>query len=333
MTQASKARIVGMGSYLPSRVLTNQDLERMVDTSNEWIVERTGILERRLAEEEETTADMACRAAALALEKAGLEAQEIDLIIVATVTSDYLMPSTASLVQHRLGAKRAAAVDLQAACTGHLYGLSFAKACVNSGMYRHVLLISADKMSSIVDYQDRATCILFGDGATAALISSKGSGLWLREISLGSDGGSAELLYIPAGGAKIPASQQTVEQRSHYIAMNGRELYKHAVRRMVEAAEVCMGKSGMDWNDVKWVVPHQANLRIIEATAKRLPVPQEKIFTETVHKYGNNSAASVGIALDELLQRDSLEAGESVMLVAFGSGVTWGAALATQISD
>lgn len=325
-----KAKIIGTGRYLPEQILTNAELEKLVDTTDDWIVSRTGMKERRIAGEKEFTSDMGFEAALVALEDAKVQAEEVDLILVATLTPDYVFPSTACLLQSRLGSVKAAAVDIQAACSGYLYGLSMAKAFVESGMYRTVLLVAAEKLSSIVNYQDRNTCILFGDGASACVVSSDRSkkGLLIRDIALGSDGSLAELLILPAGGAKMPASAETVSSGMHYLKMEGKEVFKHAVRRMEAACKECLDRLNLKEQDISWIVPHQANIRIIEAIAKRFESPMERVYL-TIHKYGNTSASSLGIALDELLKEKELQVGENLLLTAFGAGLTWGGSILT----
>lgn len=323
-----QAKIRGTGSYLPEKVLTNQDLEKMVETSDEWIVTRTGMKERRLARGDEFTSDMGRDAALKALEAAQCPAEEIDLILFATITPDYAFPSTACLIQRQIGAHKAAAVDLQAACTGYLYALGIAKAFIESGMYRNILIVASEKLSSIVDYKDRNTCVLFGDGASAAVVSSEGKGLVVRDVTLGADGDQAELLVLPAGGSRNPSTEKTVADNLHYLRMEGKEVFKHAVRRMESASKESIDKSGLQESEISWFVPHQANLRIIEALAKRFNIPTEKVFV-TIHKYGNTSASSLGIALDELLREKQPAPGENILLTAFGSGLTWGAAVLT----
>lgn len=324
-----KAKIIGTGSYVPERVLTNSDLEKMVETTDEWIFTRTGIKERRLAGETEFTSDMGIQASKRALEFAGLPAEEIDFIIVATLTPDYVFPSTACLIQEGLKAKKAAAIDIQAACTGYLYGLSIAKSFVETGLYRNVLVIAAEKLSSIVNYKDRSTCVLFGDGASACIVSGEGKGLAIQSLCLGADGEQAELLMMPAGGCRRPASHQTVDEGLHYIKMAGNEVFKHAVRRMEAASKECLDLASLTENDVSWLIPHQANERIIDAIAKRFQhLPPERIF-KTVQKYGNTSASSVGIALDELLREGHVQSNENILLTAFGSGFTWGSVILT----
>lgn len=329
MALRPKARIIGLGSYLPDKILTNQDLEKLVDTSDEWITSRTGMKERRLANLQEFPSDMGVAAARRALEFAKTSSDKIDLILVATMSPDYPSPSTAALIQSALGAQKAAAVDIQAACSGYLYGLSMAKAFIESGAYQHILVVATEKMSSIVDYQDRNTCVLFGDGAGAALVSSHGKGYKIETSCLGADGSLADLLMIPGGGVRNPASQETLSNRMHFMKMTGKELFKHAVRRMSGAAVECLEKSGINDQQISWLVPHQANERIIDAIAKSMNIPEEKVF-KTLHKYGNTSASSIAIALDELNQEKRIKNGERILLVAFGAGLTWGAVLLTK---
>lgn len=330
LIKAIKAKIVGTGSYLPEKVLTNQALEKMVDTSDEWIVSRTGMKERRIARDDEFTSDMGYEAAIRALEDAEISVDEVDFILVATLTPDYAFPSTACLLQARLKADRAGAMDIQAACTGYLYALALAKSFVESGMYKTVLIVASEKLSSIVNYKDRNTCILFGDGASACVVSSfaKKKSLSISNVRLGADGTLSDLLILPGGGARAPASQDTIAGDLHYLKMEGKEVFKHAVRRMEAASKECMDQLGLEEKDINWIVPHQANMRIIEAIAKRFNVSMEKVYI-TIHKYGNTSASSVGIALDELLKEKDLETGDNLLLTAFGAGLTWGAAILT----
>jgi len=320
-----KAKIIGTGSYLPEKVLTNQDLEKLVETSDEWIVTRTGIKERRIAKADEFTSHMGAKAAKSAILDAGLIPEQIDFILVATLTPDYLFPSTACLIQKEIGAKRAAAVDIQAACTGFLYLLLMAKSFVESGTYKNVLIVTAEKLSAITDYKDRSTCVLFGDGAAACVVSGEGKGLSIEGVQLGADGEQSQLIFMPGGGCAAPASVETVEGGLHYIKMAGNEVFKHAVRRMESACKDCLDSLGLTEDEISWLIPHQANLRIIDAIAKRFEhLPSERIV-KTVHKYGNTSASSVGIALDELLKKSPLKKGERILLTAFGAGLTWGA--------
>ncbi len=322
-----KAKIIGTGSYLPFRVLTNQDLERMVDTSDEWILSRTGMKERRLARQDEYTSTMGAAAARVAIEDARLAPGQIDFILVATLTPDYIFPSTACLIQHEIGAKKAGAADVQAACTGYLYVLSMAKAWVEAGVYRNILVVASEKLSSIIDYKDRSTCILFGDGAAACVVSCEGKGLSIASIRLGADGEQAELLMLPGGGCRHPASAASLASGMHYIKMAGNEVFKHAVRRMESASRECLEAACVSEQDVAWIIPHQANIRILDAMAKRFEhLPQDRVY-KTVQKYGNTSSSSLGIALDEWRREQLGKPGEKILLTAFGAGFTWGAAL------
>jgi 3-oxoacyl-[acyl-carrier-protein] synthase III len=327
-TKSTKARIIASGSYVPQRVLTNQDLEKIVDTTDEWIWTRTGMKERRIAAEGEFTSDMGFEAAKRALENGGIAPQEIDLILFATITPDYLFPSTACLLQARLGAVNAAALDIQAACTGYLYGISIAKAFIEAGAYKTILLVASEKLSSIVDYSDRGTCVLFGDGAAACVISSQGKGFHIQNVTVGADGEQSNLIMLPGGGSRNPSSKETLAGGLHYLKMDGKETYKHAVRRMEMAAKETILKSGISETQVDWIIPHQANIRIIEGLAKRFNVPMEKVYI-TLHKYGNTSASSLGIAFDEFQMEKTLGPEKAVLLVAFGAGLTWGASTLT----
>lgn len=325
------ARIIGTGSYLPEKILSNFDLEKMVETSDEWITTRTGIKERRIAGSEEFTSTMGVKAAQKALKAAGKKPEDIDLILVATLTPDFIFPSTAALIQRAIQAPQAAAFDFQAACTGYLYGLSMAKGFIEAGLYQNILLIASEKLSSIVNYNDRNTCVLFGDGAAAAIISTEGEGFAIREVCLGADGEVAELLMLPAGGSRKPASLETVENGEHFISMEGKEVFKHAVRRMENAAKECLIKANISQEAINWLIPHQANERIIDAIAKRFEISEDKVF-KTVHKYGNTSASAIAIALDELIRGAApIEEGNHMLLVAFGAGFTWGASILTKI--
>ncbi len=324
-----KARIKAMGSYLPEKVLSNLDLEKMVDTSDEWIRSRTGIQERRIAAPQEASSDMGILAARQALERAEMKANEIDLILVATMTPDHLTPSTAAIIQAKLGAAGVAAFDIQAACSGFLYGLSIAKAYIESGMYRRVLLIASEKMSAFIDYQDRNTCVLFGDGAAAAVVTNEGEGFFIDSIILGADGLQAELIGIPGGGSRTPVHGNSFEGGDHFVKMNGKEVFKHAVRRMTGAANDCLKLAGLEVENIAWLVPHQANERIMDALVKNFNVSPEKV-TKTLHKYGNTSGSSVAISLDELIQVTPIAYEEHLLLVAFGAGLTWGASVLTK---
>jgi len=320
--------ILGTGSYAPERILTNDDLAKMVDTSDEWIRARSGIRERRIAGPETATSDLALAAAQRALADAGVEAGAIDLVIVATITPDMPMPATACVVQAKLGVKHTAACfDLNAACSGFVYALDTACAMLASGRYQKALVIGAEKLSSVVDWQDRGTCLLFGDGAGAVVIGvSDTPGIGLIGTRLGALGEDTELLYIPAGGSRMPISPEAIARRDHCIKMKGKEVFKLAVRMMEEAARDILEQHGLAATQIGLVIPHQANLRIIDAIAQYLELPVERFFVN-VDRYGNTSAASVPIALDEARKAGRIKAGEVTLLVAFGAGLTYGSAL------
>jgi 3-oxoacyl-[acyl-carrier-protein] synthase III len=320
--------ILGTGSYAPERILTNEDLARMVDTSDEWIRARSGIRERRIAAPQEATSDMAVQAGRRALEDAGVAASEIDLLVVATLTPDYQMPSAACIVQHKLGLPTTAACfDLNAACSGFIYGLDTACAMIGSGRYRKALVIGAEKLSSVVDWQDRGTCLLFGDGAGAAVIGAGAKpGIGLIGTRLGTLGEDTDLLFIPGGGSLSPTSAESFARGDHYIKMKGKEVFKLAVRVMEEAARDILEQHGLSANQIGLVIPHQANLRIIDAIAQYLELPVERFFVN-VDRYGNTSAASIPIALDEARKAGRIKAGDLTLLVAFGAGLTYGSAL------
>lgn len=319
--------ITGTGSYIPERVLTNKDLEKMVDTNDEWITTRTGIRQRHIAADDEATSDLGARAAERAIESAGLTSADIDLVIVATCTPDMAFPSTATLIQQRIGAKNAFAMDLGAACSGFIYGLEVARSMLESGRYSHALVIGAEKMSCLVDWQDRTTCILFGDGAGAAVVSAVPHGTGgIGPGDLGSDGDLGDLLMVPAGGSRHPVDAKALEERTNTIRMAGQEVFKHAVTNMTRTAKRLLEAAGWSPEDLDLVIPHQANKRILEAIRTRVGVPKENVFVN-VDKYGNTSAASIGIALDEAVRSGSLNPGDKVMLLAFGAGFTWGGLL------
>jgi len=321
-----RAVIAGTGSYLPARVMTNEDFTKIVDTSDEWIRTRTGIRERRIAAPEEAASDLAAKAGARALEAAGLAATEVDLIIVATVTPDHLLPSTACLVQRALGAERAFCFDLEAACSGFIYGSEVARVFIESGRVRHALVIGAEKMSTIVDWTDRQTCVLFGDGAGAVLWSRADDGRGLLATAMGCDGRLADLLVVPAGGSRKPASAETVAAREHSIRMSGREVFRHAVVNMSQAAREAIERAGCTLDAIDWVIPHQANQRIIEAIAERLGLPMERFYLN-LERTGNMSGASIPVALDEAVRAGRIRPGDRILTVAFGSGLTWGASV------
>ena len=314
--------ILGLGFYVPEKVLTNADLEQIVETTDEWIRTRTGIRERRVVAEGQAASDLSVEAARRALADAKLKPTDLDLILVATMTPDMPCPSTACLVQAKLGAPQAAATDVSAACAGFVYALIAAHAFVSSGIYTRVLVIGAEVLSKVVDWTDRSTCVLFGDGAGAAIVGPVAEGGILSTV-LGSDGTKADLLKVPGGGSMTPASHASVDQRMHYLKMNGTEVFKLATRIMADAASQALAKCGLKPEDVACVIPHQANLRIISAVVERLGVPIEKVYLN-VERYGNMSAASTIVALCEAVQQGRIKQGDIVLLVAFGAGLAWG---------
>ncbi|WP_374016668.1 beta-ketoacyl-ACP synthase III [Paenibacillus thiaminolyticus] len=318
--------IIGTGKYVPERVLTNEDLEKMVDTNDEWIVTRTGIKERRIAADHEATSDLAYHAAQEALKAAGITAEQLDLIVVTTITPDMAFPSTACLLQERLGAKRAAAFDLSAACSGFIYGLANASNFIAMGTYQYALVVGAECLSRITDYTDRNTCILFGDGAGAAVLGPVPEGRGFQSFELGADGGGKELLKLEGGGSRYPASHQTVDDKRHYIYMNGREVFKFAVRVMGNAADEALKKAGKTKEDIDLLIPHQANTRIINAAIERLNLPEEKCVIN-LPKYANTSAASIPLALAEAVEEGRVKEGDTLLLVGFGGGLTWSASV------
>lgn len=318
--------IVATGRYLPERVVTNAELERMVDTSDEWIRERTGIRERRIAPPEMGCAEMGAEAARIAMCRAQVQPGEIDLIVVATATPDRLLPATACDLQALLGATNAAAFDISAACSGFIYALAVAEGYLAAGRGEIALVVATEKMSGITDWTDRSTCVLFGDGAGAAVVRRSTNGRGLISQFMRSDGSLAELLWRPAGGVKMPLDHDLLEERMHLVKMAGREVFKAAVRSMAEAADQALLRAGMTGADIDLFVPHQANIRIIEATARYAGIPMEKVFVN-VDRYGNMSSATVPIALDEAQEQGRLKPGDNVLLVAFGAGFTWGSAV------
>jgi len=324
--QGRTCSIVSVGSYVPSRVLTNADLERMVDTSDDWIISRTGIKERRLAAENEFTSDLAAKAALKAMESGGITPEQIDLIIVATITPDMLFPSTACLVQQKIGALRAVAFDVEAACSGFVYALEIGQQFIMSRTHNTVLVIGAEKLSTIVNWKDRNTCVLFGDGAGAAILQHRPDAHGLLTACMGADGSQAELLCMPGGGSRCPASPESLEAGLHFLRMDGKETFKNAVTAMQTAAEEALRRCEIDITQIKCFIPHQANQRIIDVVVERLGVKPEQVFTN-LEKYGNTSAASVAIALDEAVQAGKVQRGDLVLLVVFGAGLTWGAAV------
>ncbi|UCF77746.1 MAG: ketoacyl-ACP synthase III [Candidatus Eiseniibacteriota bacterium] len=326
MEQIRGARIAGTGSFVPLRVMTNADLEKTVDTSDEWISTRTGIRERHISDDGASTSDLAAEAAKAAMAEAGVAASDIEMIVVGTATPDRLFPSTACRLQEKLGAFNAAAFDVLAACTGFLYGLTVARSVIGSGVVDNVLVVGAETLSKITDWTDRNTCVLFGDGAGAAVVKPCEPGRGILSASMGSDGRLGYLLELPAGGSLHPVTEQTVQNRMHYIKMRGNEVFKNAVRAMGSVAEDALLKAGVKAEQLDLLIPHQANLRIIKATARRLGVDSDKVFVN-VHKYGNTSSASVPIALHEARGEGRIKDGDLVELVAFGAGFTWGAAV------
>jgi 3-oxoacyl-[acyl-carrier-protein] synthase-3 len=324
--QGRTCSITGVGSYVPEKILTNAELEKMVETSDEWITTRTGIKERRIAAKDEFTSDMAAKAAQRAMKMAGVTGEQIDLIIVATVTPDMPFPATACLVQQKIGAKRAAAFDLEAACSGFIYGLEVAQQFIYSRTYDTVLVVGAEKLSSIVDWTDRNTCVVFGDGAGAAILQNRENSHGLLTTVMGANGENADLLFMPGGGSRCPATKDSVDARLHYLRMEGKETFKSAVQAMQSAAEEALRRCELDISQIKCVIAHQANRRIIDAVGDRLGATPEQLFVN-LDKYGNTSAASVAIALDEAVTSGKISRGDLILLVVFGAGLTWGAAI------
>ena len=323
-TKAPLVEIVSTGRYLPDNVVTNRDLEAIVDTSDEWIVARTGIRERRIAPPEMTAADMGAGAARIALERAGVAPEDVDVLIVSTATPDRWLPATACDIQALIGATKAVAFDVSAACTGFLYALTVAEGFLSSGRAEIALVIATEKLSSIVDWEDRATCVLFGDGAGAVVVRESAGERGILGTHHQSDGNLADLLYRPAGGAAIPMDEEVLRNRTHLLRMSGREIFKHAVRAMAESAGQALELSGWGLEDVDLVVPHQANIRIIKATARYAGLPMENVFIN-VDRYGNMSSATIPVAMDEAIEEGRLQPGMKLLLVAFGAGLTWGA--------
>jgi 3-oxoacyl-[acyl-carrier-protein] synthase-3 len=323
---ASGIGILGIGGHVPEGELTNVDLEKLVDTTDEWIRERTGIFKRHRADAKTATSDLAVGACRKALEDAGLTAADIGLIIVGTATPDMFFPSTACLVQKELGATEAAAFDISAACSGFLYGLSIAEDFVNSGKFEYVLVVGAETLTKILDWTDRTTCVLFGDGAGAAVVGRVGDGRGIVSSFMASDGSMGDLLQLPAGGSRMPASEETIRNGMHYVKMQGNKLFKAAVKAMASAATATLEDAGYTSDDLDLLVPHQANQRIITATARRIGVPDEKVFSN-VEFYGNTSAASIPLALAQAKREGRLKEGMLVALVSFGGGLTWASVL------
>jgi 3-oxoacyl-[acyl-carrier-protein] synthase-3 len=322
----TRAKIIGVGAYAPKRVLTNAELEKMVDTNDEWIVQRTGIRERHIVDENEATSDLAIKAAQQAIERANLVPEDIDFIVVGTTTPDMFFPTVGNIVQHRLGCGRAGSVDMLAACAGSVYSLATGAQFIQTGKYRRVLCIGAEALSRITDFTDRGTCILLADAAGAVVLEASEDGSGIIDVDLYSDGKYWDLLYMPGGGARHPATHETVDQKLHYARMKGNEVFKVAVRMFVECTEKILTRNGFTADDVKLFIPHQANLRIIEAAAKRVNLPMDRVFVN-VDRYGNTGAASVYVAMEEANAAGRLHKGDLVLLAAFGGGFAWGAVL------
>lgn len=321
-TKLYSAGILGTGFYVPEKILTNADLEKIVDTSDEWIMERTGIKERRIAEDDVPMSDLAIQAAQNALADAGVEAKDLDLIIVATLTSDRIIPSTACMLQTRLGADHAAAFDLSAACSGFAYATSVAAQFIETGVYQKALVIGAETLSKYINWEDRNTCVLFGDGAGAAVLGRVEEGYGILSFDLGSDGSGGDAIQIPSSGSLMPVSKESIDKRLNLIHMNGRETFKFAVKVMGNTVKKSLEKIGMPQDEIDWLVPHQANIRIIESAAKRLAMPMDKVIVN-IQKYGNMSAACIPIALAEAAAAGRFKKGDIIALSGFGAGLTW----------
>lgn len=316
------AGILGTGFYVPEKIMTNADLEKIVETSDEWIVERTGIKERRIAEDNQPMSDLALRAAEAALADAGVAAEDLDLIIVATLTSDRIIPSTACMIQNLLGAKHAAAFDLSAACSGFAYAASVAAQFIETGAYKKALVIGAETLSKYINWEDRNTCVLFGDGAGAAVLGQVEEGYGILSFDLGSDGSGGDAIQIPSSGSLMPVSKESIDQKLNLIHMNGRDVFKFAVKAMGKTVKNSLAKIDMPQEKIDWLVPHQANIRIIESAAKRLSMPMDKVIVN-IHKYGNMSAACIPIALAEAAAAKRFKKGDIIALSGFGAGLTW----------
>ncbi len=325
-TRVRPVKIAGIGSYAPEMILTNKDLEARMETSDEWIRSRTGIAQRHVAADDEASSDLAYRASVKALAAAHVSPDEVDLIIVPTATPDMVFPSTASILQHRLGASHAGAFDLSAACTGFIYAVATGSSFVASGMYDTVLIAAAECFTRLVDWNDRGTCVLFGDGAGSVVLTSGDDTSHFLGFELGSDGSGADVLKVPCGGSRIPISEEAVAKRLQYVHMVGSEVYKFAVRIVVESSLSVMRKCGVTAAELDWFVPHQANIRIIDAAVKRLEIPAEKVVTN-VDRYGNTSAASIPLALDDLQRDGRIQKGDLALMVGFGGGLSWASAL------
>ena len=318
----NSAGILGLGSYVPEKILTNADIEKLVDTNDEWITERTGIKERRICAPEQATSDLSLIAAQRALEDANVSAEELDMIIVATISADSNTPSTACVLQNKLGAVNAAAFDLSAACSGFVYGSAIASQFIETGVYKKVLVVGAETLSKFVNWKDRNTCIIFADGAGAAVYGVVDDGYGVLSFDLGADGSGAETIEIPGGGSRHPADQETIDNHMHCLHMNGKETFRFAVKAMGSTVMKSLERAGLSKEDIDYFIPHQANIRIIQSAAKRLHLPMEKVFVN-IEKYGNTSAASIPIALAEAEREGKLKKGEIIALSGFGAGLTW----------
>ncbi len=321
-----QARITGTGSYLPDKVVTNHDIEKIVDTSDKWITERTGIKERRVVASNEAASDISYKAARRALKAAGVRARDLDLIVVGTFTPDSPFPSTGCVLQSMLGAKNAVGFDVNAVCSGFLYALSLADAYVRSARYKKILVVGTDILSKVIDWEDRNTCVLFGDGAGAVVIEPTTKKQRIIDVEIGSDGRLGDMLYIPGGGSRIPASKESIRDGLHFLKMNGNEVFKVAVKTMVRISLEILKKNDISPEEVSIMVPHQANIRILQAVAKRLKVPMENVVVN-LDKYGNTSAATIPIALDEAVREGRIKEGDLILMAAFGGGLTWASAL------
>ncbi len=326
MTKRFTAKITGLGAYVPEKILTNFDLEKMVETTDEWIRTRTGIETRRIAEKGQSASDLAVPACLEAIKNAGLTPQDIDLIIVATITPDSFFPSTACNIQHKIGALKCGAFDMAAACSGFPYAVAVANSFIISGLYKNILVVGTEVLSGFIDWTDRSTCVLFGDGAGAAVLSRAEDGSGVISAEIGADGSMGDLLKIPGGGSAFPPSEETLKNKLHYLRMQGSEIFKVAVRTMDQAVRDVVAEAGLKLSDVKVLIPHQANMRILQAVAERLELPLDKVFIN-VEKYGNMSSASTVVALYEAVKTGKVKSGDLIVLVAFGGGLTWAATL------
>jgi len=322
------AGIIGTGSYLPQKIMTNKDLEKIVDTSDEWIRTRTGIEERRVVDSNIAASDLGVEAATKAIEDAGILAEDIELIIVATLTPDYTFPSTACVIQHKIGATKAAAFDLSAACSGFIYGVATGAQFIKSGLYKYVLVIGTETITKILDWEDRSTCVLFGDGAGAAVLGPVEAARGFKSFLLGSDGSGGDLLNQPSSGSKFPITIDSIANKDNTLKMSGSEVFKFAVRIMDQASQQAIDMAGLTIEDIDFFIPHQANVRIIEPAMKRLGLGMDKVYLN-LNKYGNMSSASIPVALDEAIKSGSVKKGDTVLLVGFGAGLTWGSTVIT----